>query len=263
MADNTSESFLPVPGGQVFVRQWHTDDGGKCPIMLVHESLGCVGLWKGFPARLAAATGKTVIAYDRLGFGKSSPRTAPPSFDFIDDEAQIQFPALIDALGLAGCILLGHSVGGCMALRIAAQRPDCCRAVVTESAQAFVEDRTLAGIREAKQAFADPQQFRRLERWHGERAGWVLAAWTDIWLDPDFRTWSLDAFLGKVQCPVLAIHGRGDEYGSSAFPRRITEGVNGPAQMRMLADCGHIPHLEQSDAVIQSVHAFMAEHALV
>lgn len=262
MAIETSDSFLPVPGGRVFARQWHADDRAGTPIVLLHESLGSVGLWKTFPTRLAAATGRTVIAYDRLGFGQSTPRTAPPSFDFIDEEAETHFPAVARALGIDGCVLFGHSVGGIMALRIAAQRPGCCRAVITESAQARIEDRTLAGIRAAKQAFADPDQFARLERWHGERTRWVLSAWTDIWLDPDFRSWSLDAYLGQVQCPVLALHGDADEYGSTAFPDRITAGVAGPAQMEILAGCGHIPHREQADAVIRSARAFMAAHSI-
>src|SRR5699024_10986857 len=143
MATETSDTFIKVPGGRVFVRQWRGADGGRTPILLLHESLGAVALWKDFPARLAAVTGRTVIAYDRLGFGRSSPRQRRPSFGFIDDEADIQFPALADALGLECCVPLGHSVGGIMALYIAAQWPGRCPAVVTESAQAFIEEKTL------------------------------------------------------------------------------------------------------------------------
>lgn len=257
-----SEFMVAVAGGDVFVRQWGTGFGDQTPIVLLHDSLGSVDLWRDFPAALASATSRTVIAYDRLGFGKSAPRTERVALSFIGDEAAVHFPALARALGLDAYVLFGHSVGGAMALNIAAAAPDRCRAVITESAQAFVEERTLAGIRQAKADFADADRFSRLTRWHGERARWVLDAWTEVWLAPQFSTWSLDACLGDVRCPVLALHGAADEYGSDAFPRRIAAGVRGPARMEILRACGHVPHREQATDVLRLVGDFMAEQAI-
>ena len=134
--------------------------------------------------------------------------------------------------------------------------------VITEAAQAFVEARTLAGIRAAQADFADPTQFSRLSKWHGPRAAWVLAAWTDVWLSPAFVDWSLDACLSEVRCPVLALHGDCDEYGSAAFPARIVTGVGGPAQQQILEACGHVPHRERCDAVIALVAGFLERHSV-
>jgi pimeloyl-ACP methyl ester carboxylesterase len=128
-----------------------------------------------------------------------------------------------------------------MAIAIAATQGARCRFVVTESAQAFVEQRTLDGIVAAKAQFERNDQFARLARWHGDKAAWVLDAWTQVWLDPAFAAWSLDRWLPQVRCPVLAIHGDRDEYGSVAFPERIAHGVQGPARMVVLEACGHVP----------------------
>jgi pimeloyl-ACP methyl ester carboxylesterase len=228
------------------------------PVLLLHDSLGSVDQWRDFPAALAEGTGRAVLAYDRLGFGQSTPRRDLPSREFISEEANEVFPVLREALDLRAFVLFGHSVGGAMALAIAASAGPACEGVVTESAQAFVEERTLAGIREARAGFQDPASFQRLVRWHGERARWVLDAWTETWLSPAFRSWNLDAVLPGVICPVLALHGDRDEFGSGAFPERIVGGVAGPARMAILEDCGHVPHRERPEEVVGRVVDFLA-----
>lgn len=271
MNKTTSMSVAPfgttehvrVPGGELFVRHWRVDGASGAPILLLHDSLGSVEQWRTFPQALAARTSRPVIAYDRLGFGRSSPQTAPARASFIDDEARCYLPAVVAALGLEHYIVLGHSVGGGMAVAAAASAGPACVAVITESAQAFVEEKTLAGIREAKRSFEDPSQFARLEKWHGERAAWVLSAWTDIWLSSSFRDWSLSPYLKQVQCPVLALHGDADEFGSSAFAQAIVQGVAGPAQMKILAGCGHVPHREMEATVLDHVQAFLRTHRVV
>lgn len=257
-----SDRFVAVPGGEVFVRRWRFDGDDRAPIILLHDSLGSVEQWRDFPETLAIGTGRNVIAYDRLGFGRSTRRAVPMQAGFIDDEARIYVPVLADALGLSEYVLFGHSVGGGMALVAASVPGNGCVAVVTEAAQAFVEARTLNGIREAKKAFEDEARFARLEKWHGERARWVLAAWTEVWLSPRFRDWSLDPYLDKVRCPVLAIQGDTDEFGSGEFPRRIERGVSGPARMELLEDCGHVPHRERQDDVLALVAAFLEENGV-
>lgn len=257
MSLTVHDAAVEVPGGQVFVRQWATGQPQKAPLVLLHDSLGSVELWREFPAALAQATGRTVWAYDRLGFGRSSPRTEPPSLGFILEEAQFYFPAVAAQLELDQYILFGHSVGGAMALCIAAHQPARCRAVIAESAQAFVEERTLEGIRAAQQGFQDPAQFARLTRWHSEKARWVLEAWTGVWLSPAFRGWTLEPCLSRVRCPVLAIHGDADEYGSVAFPQRIVAGVSGPARLELVQGCGHVPHREREPIVLGLVRDFL------
>lgn len=252
-----------LPAGAMFARQWvplQTPVQGRgSPIVLFHDSLGCVELWRGFPAALAVRTGRRVIAYDRLGFGRSDPRTDTLSPDFVGVEAATFFPALCRQLGLDRCVLFGHSVGGGMAVHCAARFPADCVALITESAQAFVEDRTLQGIREAQDLFTDPAQVERLVRYHGDKTRWVLAAWIDTWLGTAFADWSLDAVLTRVTCPLLAIHGADDEYGSVRHPERIGRLASGPSRVEIMADTRHVPHREREAAVLDLAAGFLRD----
>jgi pimeloyl-ACP methyl ester carboxylesterase len=256
-SSKASDSSVAVPGGSLFVRRWSTGQSARPPLILLHDSLGSVEQWRDFPEALANVTCTEVIAYDRLGFGKSTARSGRPSPDFVTDEAATFFPALRLALGLETFVLFGHSVGGAMALAIAAAEREACGAVITEAAQAFVEPRTLAGIRAASAELERPEQFARLSRWHGEKAHWVLDAWAGVWLSPQFRSWSLDEELARVRCPVLAIHGDRDEYGSVEFPRRVTAKAGGPSELAILEGCGHVPHRERREDVLRLAASFL------
>jgi len=249
--------WIDDPASRLFVHWWPGADEAALPVVLLHDSLGSVALWRDFPAALSAATGRTVIAYDRLGYGQSDPAPGPQPLDFIAAEAGGGFTRVCDALGLDRFIVLGHSVGGGMAVHVAAEHPERCAALVTMAAQAFVEDRTRAGIREAQALFADPLQVERLARYHGDKARWVLDAWIDTWLSPAFDDWSLDAVLGKVECPALIVHGVEDEYGSVAHPQRIARGIGARARLEAMPDTRHMPHRERPEAVIATVAAFL------
>ena len=155
-------------------------------------------------------------------------------------------------------VMLGHSVGGGMAVNCAAHCGDACVALITESAQAFVEDRTVQGIEEARELFKDAGQFERLKRYHGDRTHWVLDAWIGSWLHPDFAGWSLAPALPRVQCPALVIHGIDDEYGSPKHPRQIAGAVGGGARLEIMADTRHVPHREKEAEVIELVRDFVA-----
>ena len=253
----TTESTKVLAAGDVWVKQWHTQKQiEECPIILLHDSLGSVDLWRDFPAQLSEKLSRTVYAYDRLGFGHSSRRDGLPSVHFIEEEANIYFPEIKRRLGLKEYILIGHSVGGGMAINIAAQDSDCL-AVISMSAQAFVEDRTIEGIKAAKTFFAQPEQLKRLEKWHGDKAQWVLNAWTEVWLSPEFRAWNLLPALEQVQCPILVIHGDKDEYGSEAFPQFIVDHSQGVAKPVMMENCGHMPHKESTENVLTEIKWFL------
>ena len=129
------DRHVAIPGGEIFVREWRGAASAGTPLVLLHDSLGSVALWRDFPAALATATGRRIMAYDRLGFGQSSPRHDSPTIRFIVDEATRDFPALVDALGLNAYGLLGHSVGGAMAARPSIPRRS--RAVHTASQFAY------------------------------------------------------------------------------------------------------------------------------
>jgi pimeloyl-ACP methyl ester carboxylesterase len=254
-----TDSFVQAPGGRLFVRIWGTigSSTGQPAIILFHDSLGCVELWRDFPLQLARTTGLPVVAYDRLGFGRSDPHPGRLTFGFVEDEARTTVPELRSALGIDRMILFGHSVGGGMAVATAAAFQDASAALVTESAQAFVEDRTLAGIQEGRRTFSAPDQIARLARYHGEKARWVVDAWTETWLAPQFAAWNLDDNLRSLRCPVLAIHGDRDEYGSSRHPERMCSLPPTPTQSLILDDCGHVPHREKPDQVLGAIKQFL------
>ena len=262
-ATQIEDHWIHHPEGRLFCRSWTpavatTRAPLASPIVLFHDSLGCVDLWREFPRRLAQASGRRVIAYDRLGFGRSDPRPRRPSLDFVAQEASRYFPQLRQQLGLARFVAMGHSVGGGMAIHCAALFADGCDALITESAQVFAEDKTLASIREARAQFQDPDQVRRLARYHGAKAEWVLDAWTENWLDPGFAKWSLLDVLPRVVCPVLALHGEQDEYGSLRHPTLIGERVAGRSRVAILPDTGHVPHREREEDVLQLLREFLA-----
>ena len=251
-------------GGGLHVRRWRVEgaaaaSGRMTPIMLLHDSLGCVTLWRDFPAQLAQATGRAVIAYDRLGFGQSDPHPGRLSPSFVVDEAHDDFRRVREVLGVDRFIAFGHSVGGGMAVACAAAYPQACVALITESAQAFVEDRTLAGIRAARDGFAQAGQIERLARYHGDKTPWVLSAWIDTWLAPDFADWSLDEILPQVTCPTLVVHGSEDEFGSAQHPRCIAAGVGGPSTLQLLDGVGHVPHREQPERMLVLFAEWLAD----
>jgi pimeloyl-ACP methyl ester carboxylesterase len=256
----TEEKRIDTGLGRIYAKRWHVGmerDVSGAPIVLFHDSLGCIALWRDFPERLARATHRDVIAYDRLGFGQSDAHPYKLDANFIRDEAQHAFRCLRDAWDIERFIAFGHSVGGGMAVACAAAYPESCLALITESAQAFVEDRTIEGIMAARRDFTQPGQIERLAKYHGDKARWVLGAWTDTWISADFAQWNLDEELRRVACPLLVIHGDRDEYGSLLHPERIASLTPGPALLKIFYGCGHVPHREQGEAVIEAVSQWL------
>lgn len=259
---NTEDFKIKLPEGNIHVKKWVPERTAfDMPVVLLHDSLGSIELWRNFPGILAENLSRIVIAYDRLGFGKSDSRNEQPPLHFIEEEAIAYFPLVKSGLSISGYILLGHSVGGAMSINIAS-RDTACKGVITIAAQAFVEKNTIQGIKNAKRGFEQPGQIERLKKWHDEKAMWVLKAWTDIWLSPEFSDWSLKSCIGKIVCPVLAIHGDKDEFGSSAFPEFIAGKTGGVSKMLIFENCGHMPHKEKSSEVINAIKGFLATNGL-
>lgn len=256
-AITTHQHWIETPHGPLFAQSWQPAAEHAAPIVLLHDSLGCVALWRDFPERLAQCSARRVIAYDRLGFGRSAahPGQLPPGF--IGDEAHGAFQALREHFALDAFVVLGHSVGGGMAVACAAAHGTACVGLISESAQAFVDSATLDGIRASEREFAQPGQLERLRKYHGDKAHWVLRAWIDTWLSAAFAQWSLDEQLPQVRCPLLVLHGDRDEYGSSLHAERIATQAAGPATLQILADCGHVPHREAPQRVLAAIAAFL------
>lgn len=261
---STHECYVSTSAGNLYVKSWtpplEGSSPGATPVILFHDSLGSVELWRDFPEVLALSLGRQVIAYDRPGFGRSYPRTDTLETNFIINEATGAFTAVRSKLGIEEFIAFGHSVGGAMAAVCAAVFPNQCVALISEAAQAFVEDRTVEGIRDAAAVFAQDGQINRLKRYHGEKAEWVLRAWVDTWVSDEFQHWTLNETLPRVTCPVLAIHGEEDEFGSTAHPERYTSLPKGPCVMELLQGCGHVPHKEKPGIVTSVVGEFLKQH---
>lgn len=235
------------------------------PIVFLHEGLGAITMWKNFPERLCLASGRAGVVLDRRGHGRAAPLDGPlrggRPLGYHQDEAATLI-AVLDLLEIPRAVLFGHSDGGTIALLAAADAPGRIAACVTEAAHVFVEPVTLAGIREAVAAYEAPGGRLRagLARHHGEeRVDRVFYGWADAWLTPPFAGWRMTDRLPAIRCPVLAIQGLNDQYGTPAQVHAIVDGVSGPARALLVEACGHSPHLDAETAVTEAVCALLAE----
>jgi len=251
---------VPVPGGPLRAERLHPDGAKGNPIVFLHEALGSIPMWKGFPASLCRAAGRPGLVYDRFGSGGSPPLRRPRDSRYLHDEVET-LDLLLAASGIACPVLFGHSDGGTIALLFAAAHPSRCEAVVAEAAHVLVEEETIAGIREAEERWRTTDLRHRLARHHGEKTDALFRAWADTWTLPGFRSWNVEAELGTVRAPVLVVQGEGDAYGTREQVEAIARGVAGPAETLLVPECGHVPHLEKSAEVVAATVAFLARHA--
>jgi len=236
-----------------------TSGEGRPTLILLHEALGCIGMWRGFPDRLAEATGLNVLIYERRGYGRSSPITLPRPDDYLLEEGQVWLPRLLDRLGLSEVILFGHSDGGSVALIGAASCPAQVRAVITLAAHIYVDQLTLAGIAEAVERYCTTDLPERLARYHGERTELIFRAWYETWQRPSCQQkLNLRPQLSQIRCPALIMQGDRDEYG---VPEQVTDtcaGIGSGAEPYFVPDCGHVPHLERPEAVLERICQFLS-----
>lgn len=231
-------------------------------IVFLHEGLGSLAMWRGFPQRLCDAIGARGLIYSRPGYGRSTPRD-PEEFwdlDFMHRQAHEVLPALLAALGIDpardGVWLFGHSDGGSIALLYAARFGAALRGAVVLAPHILVEDVSVASIEQARIAYETTDLRERLAKYHDDvdSAFW---GWNRIWLHPPFRSWSIEDEIGTIACPLLAVQGLDDEYGTLEQIRGIARRVP-QTHLLELPDCGHSPHRDQPDALIRAVAEFLA-----
>lgn len=242
---------------------WHGPGPEEAPtLVFLHEGLGCVALWKDVPARLSQELGMGALVYSRPGYGRSSGITLPRGPDYLRPEATDVLPRVLDATGVRRAILIGHSDGGSIALLAAGLLNDPrIAAIVTEAAHVFVEEVTLAGIREARVAWDTTPLRDRLARYHGANTETAFFGWNDTWQTEAYRRWNIEDCLPGVTVPSLIIQGEGDQYGTEAQVDAIVTQVRGPTRKLMIPDCGHVPHFEQKEQVLEEVARFVREVA--
>jgi len=235
-----------------------SSEGGAPVLVLLHEALGSIELWREIPAILAQQTGCDILIYERFGHGHSAPLPkAASGADYMAYEAWQVLPELLQKCGVERPLLLGHSDGATLALMYAARFPQQVAGVVSEAAHLFVDELTLVGIRIAKRTCQETRLLERLSRYHIDPEP-IFRRWTEIWLTPEFSEWSIEGLMAQITCPVLAIQGEEDEYGTRRQVEALVEGVSGSAQALMIPNCQHIPHFQAQQVFLTAVADFVA-----
>jgi pimeloyl-ACP methyl ester carboxylesterase len=279
-------------GGRRLEYEWIGPGPEAAPtLVFLHDGLGCVDTWRDFPAALAAATGCGALLYSRAGYGGSETLPGPWPVSFMHDEALAALPELLAALAVRDGFLVGHSDGGSIALIYAAAHPAAqaggsgpgasgasegpgdglrhdpgsrsgagpgwLRGLALEAPHVFVEPVCLESIGKLPALYRQTDLWRRMVRYHGANAEGCFESWVEVWLRPEFRAWSIADALPWVRCPVLAIQGDQDGYGTLAQLRALAAGCGGEAETLVLPGCGHTPHRQRRDATLAAMTAFV------
>lgn len=244
---------------------WHGPAPDQAPtLVFLHEGLGCVAMWRDFPAKLAEATGCGTLVYSRAGYGRSSPCTLPRPVSYMHDDALHVLPRILSQLGIQQTILIGHSDGGSIALIYAGshhtQHPPQLLGVITEAAHVLCEQISVQSIHAIRQQYNTTNLRERLKKHHGDNVDCAFFGWNDAWQHPDFWHWNLEEYLVNIRVPLLVIQGEEDEYGTLAQVETIVRHTN--ARQLLLPNCGHTPHREQEEATLAAMIAFIQQNLL-
>ena len=240
---------------------WVGSQDASAPVMVfLHEGLGSVSLWRDYPDQLCKQLNMRGLLYSRPGYGKSTPRKQDEKWgvDFMHQQAREVLPALLKQLHIHQPWLFGHSDGGSIALLYAAHFPDQLTGAIVVAPHIMVEDISITSIQAALVAFEEQGLRDRLARHHNDPDS-AFYGWNTIWLAPAFRTWNITTELSSIQCPLLAIQGMEDEYGSMQQIRGIRDQLLHTILLELSA-CGHSPHKDQPEALNLAVAAFVAAH---
>ena len=231
----------------------------NCCLVFLHEGLGCTKMLNDFPQRLCRKTQCPGLVYDRIGYGQSSPLKKDRTVHYLHDYALRELPNVIEAvIPERAFILIGHSDGGSISLLFGAENPPDLKGIVTEAAHVFVDTVTLDGIRLADKAFKRGK-FKGLAKYHGDKTEQLFKAWSDTWQRESFGFWNIEYALPSVQCPLLVIQGVDDQYGTEEQVNSIVSKSSGGAEAFFVKDCGHAPHLDQAEAVLDRISGFVGE----
>jgi pimeloyl-ACP methyl ester carboxylesterase len=254
-------------GGHRLDYEWIGPGPEDAPtLVFLHEGLGSIAMWRDFPANVAAATGLGALVYSRYGYGKSDALEAPRKVDYMHDESFVALPEVLTALGVRDPVLVGHSDGGSIALlyggSVAARRAGKGKdgpaplALITMAAHVFVEQLSVDSIAAAKVAYETTDLPKRLGRYH-DHVDKMFWGWNNIWLHPDFFHWNIEEYLPTIACPVLAMQGEDDEYGTIKQVEAIRDQAGGPVNVALLPGCKHSPHRDQPALTLDIMTSFL------
>lgn len=259
MIDLKDQGLLPLGGLELEYRMIGPRPGEAPTIVLLHEGLGCVGMWRDFPDALAEATGRGVFVYSRQGYGRSSPCALPRPLTYMHHEGQEVLPRLLESIGFQRGTLFGHSDGASIAAIYAGSHPEDERVeeLILMAPHFFTEEITVSSIAEAKVAYETTALRERLMRYHGDNVDCAFWGWNGAWLDPGFLEWNLEEFLPPIRKPIQVIQGEDDQYGTAAQVEVVAEKAGGPVELVMLPDCQHAPFKEQREATLAAATRFL------
>jgi pimeloyl-ACP methyl ester carboxylesterase len=251
-------AFVELAGGPIEYQLIHPGAQHRRCIVMLHEGLGSLAMWRDFPSQLAHATQCDVLAYSRYGYGQSAPLAAPYDVRYMHHEALQVLPELLDALQIDQPVLLGHSDGASIALIHAGAAAAKVAGLIVMAPHVLVEDISILSIAAAKEAYRNTALKQKLARYHADVDA-VFWNWNDIWLHPAFRDWNIEDVLPQIDCPILAIQGEDDEYGTMDQIERIARQAiqSGDVCLLRLEDCRHSPHKDQLQAVIEAITHFV------
>jgi pimeloyl-ACP methyl ester carboxylesterase len=230
-------------------------------IVMLHEGLGCVALWRDFPQRLAAATGFGVFAYSRAGYGGSERIDLPRPLDYMSREARLSLPAALEVIGFKRGVLLGHSDGASIAAIAAGEGADeRIEGLILMAPHLFTEDIGLASIAAARRAYETGNLRARLAKYHAD-VDVAFRGWNEAWLDPGFRAWNIEDAVARWRVPALVIQGAEDQYGTVKQIRAIEARSPAPVRSLVLEGCRHAPQFDQPEATIEAIFQFCASVA--
>lgn len=246
------QGWIEIAGQRLETARW--GKGSRAPILLLHEGLGSIQLWKDFPEVLAGACGREVIAWSRQGHGWSAPYPGARDFEYMHREAEL-LPAVHGALSLSQAHWFGHSDGGSIALIAASRFPSLASSLILEAPHVFVETMTQASIGLAGLSFLKSDMSERMKRYHADPNP-LFQDWCRIWLSSEFGAWNIEGLLTGCSQPALLIQGSQDQYGTMEQLDRIQRAM--PHAVRLeLDDCRHSPHFDAREAVIEATRAFL------
>jgi len=252
--------FAPTPAGLIEYERIDTASPGGLTFVMLHEGLGSVAMWRDFPQRLAQSMQSTVIAYSRSGYGRSERLHVRNSIRYMHDEALVVLPQFLDQLDIENPILFGHSDGGSIALIHAGGSDRPVAGVVALAPHVLVENISVASIAAAKHAYETTNLRERLANYHDDVDG-VFWRWNDVWLDPAFRAWNIEEYLPRISCPVLAIQGEKDEYGTMDQVERIRRAAPEVVVLEV-KECRHSPHRDQPKVVLDALAQWTRRYRL-
>lgn len=230
-------------------------------IVLLHDSLGCVELWRDFPRQLSSELTMNVLVYDRMGYGKSQALdTSQRSKNYLEQEAHF-LNKLLDKLAIKKVCLVGYSDGGSIALLYGALYSHRIDSLVCAAGHIFVEDITLKGIKNSKEYFQNSNLALRLEKYHGSKVGTLLDAWIQTWTHSSYRDWSIEHLMSRISCPVLFLQGDMDEYGTLEQVTKTLDKVQGIKQMEILSNTTHALFKEKPQEVLCLISNFINKYS--